>query len=171
MTRDIKWLKEEINKLESEPSQRYPHDETVWACEVLELVDEVKQSGLPVVPSYVAEVIEHYKKIGGTIHQVTGLNSVLFKHDFPEVYKNNTRELQELIARAWLEGYTVSDEPKYRVVVKVGKDEGVFFLAKDSNDKIQLGTSESEIDMTAEELLLTEKEIKDYNESFWQFVD
>ena len=75
----------------------------------------------------------------------------------------------EIFARAWLDGYEVEKEKLYHVVNK----ENYFMLRKYDGLVDILHTSSS---MSRDEygkdtrFMLTEKEIKDYDERFWAFA-
>jgi len=72
---------------------------------------------------------------------------------------------QKTLARAWLDGYEVEKEKKYRV-----KDKNVFMLFK--LDGKVVPTAEHFIVSTTSNIEndLTEQEIKDYDERYWPFA-
>lgn len=75
----------------------------------------VPKQELPVIPQWVADNIESNKKVG------TRLNVAM--SEFPELKLEkelgiDENECNELYARAWLDGYTVIEEPLYYAMVK-----------------------------------------------------
>ena len=81
---------------------------------VLDLVEKLDEPNKPVVPQFVADWIERERKAGGDLED-------LFDDIVCEQYQLEWfREEQNmnLVARAWLDGYEVEKEKRYRVRLK-----------------------------------------------------
>ena len=88
----------------------------------IELIDETQK---PVIPQFVAEFITEQKKLGHTLsYSIDASMSDIVA----EWYWDNS----ELFARAWLDGYEVEKEKRYRVKIRATKH----YFAKDGNRKI-----------------------------------
>lgn len=76
-----------------------------------------------VIPEYVVEYIEDLKEKGATLHQATDLDNMYVQTNHPKVFKwqsNEPAEKQEIIAKAWLNGYV--SEKEYMCVAKLSLD-------------------------------------------------
>lgn len=80
------------------------------------------------VPQFVADWIEYFKKCSGTLYGSTAPYSYYgraitddFEGDVTEVLRW-IRNNSEVYARAWLDGYEVEEEPKYKVKLKNTND-------------------------------------------------
>ena len=119
--KDKKWLKEEIKKLITEESQYMPHDEMVDLELVLLTIDKLEEPTKPVIPKFVADWIESYRKktlvelINDAVYS-SDEDSKCFRRWFHEEmgFESN---YSEFLARAWLDGYEVEKEKRYRVVL------------------------------------------------------
>lgn len=96
--------------------------------EVLDLVELLDEPQKPTIPQFVADWIEECKKkgdlsLGGAIQLPR-----------PEIYgwladwKN-----QETFARAWLDGYTVEEEKKYKITL-LNRNDGDLYLVNQNAD-------------------------------------
>ena len=81
------------------------------------IIDTIKQLDEPEkvkVPQFVAEHIEHSKEIGRDLQDA--MNSSLINKQVDQwLYTKNN---METFARAWLDGYEVEEEKRYRVKIK-----------------------------------------------------
>ena len=78
----------------------------------IEQLDEQK----PVkVPQFVAEIIEYYKKQNATLYDA--LREKNFNKQYNE-WLMNEQDAYNKVARAWLDGYEVEEEKRYRVKIK-----------------------------------------------------
>lgn len=85
---------------------------TEIAITSIEQLDEQK----PVkVPQFVAEIIEYYKKQNATLYDV--LREKNFNKQYNE-WLMNEQDAYNKVARAWLDGYEVEEEKRYRVKIK-----------------------------------------------------
>ena len=76
-----------------------------------------------IIPDYVAEYIEELKETGATLHQATGMDDTYVETNYPKVFKWQSidqAEKQEIIAKAWLNGYV--NEKEYICVAKLSLD-------------------------------------------------
>lgn len=89
--------------------------EGAWVGNQLKDADKIRQElNKPVIPQFVAEHIEHSKKIGRDLQD--SMNSSSIHKEVDEwLYTDNN---MDLFARAWLDGYEVEEEKRYLVKVK-----------------------------------------------------
>lgn len=87
-----------------------------WVGNQLKDADKIRQELNRVkIPSFVAEIIEYYKKQNATLYDA------LREKNFNKQYDNwllNEQGAYDKVARAWLFGYEVEKEPKYTVRMK-----------------------------------------------------
>ncbi|HFD0848860.1 TPA: DUF1642 domain-containing protein [Enterococcus hirae] len=137
--------------------------------EILEDLKQLDEPQKPVVPKFVADWIELCKEKADLISCLSGS----YEYGVNQ-YKRITEDEdwlfeadhQELVARAWLFGYEVKNEPLYEVII------GNLFLVKkftDRNDisfvnKVELCWWEKSA------YQLTEPEIKAIDERYWAFA-
>lgn len=69
----------------------------------------------PVIPQFVAEIIEYYKRNNATLYDALGEKN--FNKQYSE-WLLNEQNAYDKVARAWLDGYEVEKEKRYRVSVK-----------------------------------------------------
>ena len=85
-----------------------------WVGQQLKDADKIRQElNKPVIPEFVVDWIEHCRGLGYSLYQAMEL-----VHENAEIKKwfifvDN----QDLFARAWLDGYEVEKEKKYKVVL------------------------------------------------------
>lgn len=131
----------------------------------------VSKQELPVIPRYVADFIEARKHVFiNTLQHVfhramENRVSELFEEEYDWV-----RHHSETFARAWLDGYTVADEPLYYVI----NNQNYFLLAKDKGHGFVFSTGGNSklgnTDNISATFKLTEQEIKDYDERYMAFA-
>nr|DAR65132.1 MAG TPA: Protein of unknown function (DUF1642) [Caudoviricetes sp.] len=81
---------------------------------ILDLVEQLDEPHKPVVPQFVADWIEDSKKHCKNVVE-------FFKYKYPNIEMIKWIESEkrfDLVARAWLDGYTVEKEKRYLVKVK-----------------------------------------------------
>ena len=78
----------------------------------IELIDETQK---PVVPQFVAEIIEYYKGQNATLYDA--LREKNFNKQYNE-WLLNEQDAYNKFARAWLDGYEVEREKRYSVKIK-----------------------------------------------------
>nr|DAM52316.1 MAG TPA: Protein of unknown function (DUF1642) [Caudoviricetes sp.] len=98
--------------------------------EVLDLVRQLDEPQKVVVPQCVAEKIEYFKKTGDwdLFQAMDYLFGEKETRQWLE-YKNN----QETFARAWLDGYTVEEEKKYKITL-LNRNDGDLYLVNQNAD-------------------------------------
>jgi hypothetical protein len=113
---------------------------TGWAVYVYieELIKSIDEPKKVVVPQFVADWIEYFKKCSGTLYGSTVPYSY-YGHTITDDFEGDVTKVLEWIrnnsetyARAWLDGYEVEKEPKYTVKIKATKH----YFAKDGNGRI-----------------------------------
>lgn len=90
--------------------------EGAWVGNQLKNADKIRQElNTPVIPKFVAEIIEYYKKQNATLYDA------LREKNFNKQYNDwllNEHDAYNKFARAWLFGYEVEEEKRYLVKVK-----------------------------------------------------
>lgn len=104
-----------IKKYENEWKEHSPFNETAsYALMVKSFLDQLKKMDEPqkvTIPQFVADFIAEQKKLG---HTLSYSIDACMSDRVAEWYWDNS----ELFARAWLDGYTVEKEKRYRVKIK-----------------------------------------------------
>ena len=75
--------------------------------------------------------------------------------------------LYEFVNAYLTDQYEVKEEPKFYVSSK--ETSGFWFLSKNNDGSVIIGTNKDYFDADWESLKLTEQEIKDYDERYWPF--
>ena len=125
----------------------------------------------PVVPKFVADWIELCKEKADLISCLSGS----YEYGVNQ-YKRITEDEdwlfeadhQELVARAWLDGYEIEKEPLYYVklpVVYFNHWDLEAYLMKDDRGNITIADNNDFDDMK-----FTESEIKEIDERYWPFA-
>ena len=87
-----------------------------WAGQQLKVADKIRQKlNKPVIPQFVAEIIEYYKGQNATLYDA--LREKNFNKQYNE-WLMNEQDAYNKVARAWLDGYEVEEEKRYRVKIK-----------------------------------------------------
>ena len=119
--------KELIDKIESLPSLTSITSIRPYVDKkiVLGLISQLDEPEKVVIPQFVADWIEYFKKCSGTLYGSTAPYSYYgraitddFEGDVTEVLRW-IRDHSEVYARAWLDGYEVEKEKEKRYVVKI----------------------------------------------------
>lgn len=125
----------------------------------------------PIIPQFVADWIEKWKKEGLTMHEWFSFDfndedeDKVAKWLYDNDYEENTRR-EYLLIDAIRYGYEVEKEKKYYVDLDTAA-----YVAKWNGDN-QVGIYTDGISGSDEfEFYLTEKEIKDYDKRFWVFAE
>lgn len=96
---------------------------------VIELIEQLDEPEKVKIPQFVAEIIEYYKGQNATLYDV--LREKNFNKQYSE-WLLNEQNAYDKVARAWLDGYEVEKEKRYRVKIRATKH----YFAKDGNRKI-----------------------------------
>lgn len=90
--------------------------EGAWVGNQLKDADKIRRElNRPVVPQFVAEIIEYYKRNNATLYDA------FIEKNFNKQYSEwllNEQNAYDKVAKAWLDGYTVEKEKRYLVKVK-----------------------------------------------------
>lgn len=105
-------LIESITHLPSDCSGPRPMIDKLTTLELIKLLDEPEKVK---IPQFVANWIEHFKKTGDW--DLFQAMDYLFEHTITCEWIE-TKNNQELFARAWIEGYEVEKEKRYWVKMK-----------------------------------------------------
>ena len=181
MKKDKDWLSEQVGELDSTDAvfneSGLPYIDTVVSIErVFDLIyqldePEVLSEELPVIPQFVADWIKEMKQDERPLYSV--MSSLLNKtnHEWA-VWKSANKNFSEVVAQAWLYGYTVEKEPKYCVVFPEITGSNERYLVKD-NDSGNLwidgglGYIKRVEDISYK---FTEQEIKEFDDRYWAFA-
>lgn len=98
--------------------------------DVLDLVKQLDEPKPVQVPQFVAEIIEYYKG------QNTTLYDALREKNFNKQYNEwlmNEQDAYNKVARAWLDGYTIEEEKKYKITL-LNRNDGDLYLVNQNAD-------------------------------------
>src|SRR5699024_943939 len=189
MKKDIEWLRHKLEDLrwvdnhmsrqcETGSGDQLYYDGSVAATErALDYLDEldsqeVLSQELPVVPAWFHEWWKDvYKGEGNLLHNIAQFHDKLYSSETREmgVYiedSGNKKKLLNIIINEL--DYVVEDEQKYFVSSR--ESVGFWFLSKNNDNEVVIGTNKDYYDRKWESLKLTEEEIKDYDSRYWAFA-
>ena len=119
------------------------------------------------IPLFVADWLDSKKKYRHSLRASIDVDWQLVPKEIKDWVSTGTND--EVFARAWLDGYNIEKEQLYHVL----NTEGHFLLRK-YEDKVcgmRLSAAVTPKDIgSADWFLLTEREIKNYDERFWAFA-
>ena len=178
---DLKQL-DEPEVLSRKITEENGMSESEWAGVIDRHKRHLEQEGYvviekPTIPQFVAELIENRKGNRTLYSALDELNIKLLKESQWQEWNekrfghNGHGDAQELIARAWLDGYTVEEEQKYYVLSK--ELHPMLCESAGTDKKIMESTTQLTINekgLYKEQYALTEQEIKDYDERYWPFA-
>lgn len=96
-----------------------------WAGQQLKVADKIRQKlNKPVIPQFVAEIIEYYKGQNATLYDA--LREKNFNKQYNE-WLMNEQAAYDKVARAWLDGYTIEEEKKYKITL-LNRNDGDLYL-------------------------------------------
>ena len=159
-------LKEKVKSLESfNPCTGTDFEWGFDVCrhEVLSLIQALDEPQKVKVPEFVAEWIEYVKKKGDSFYD-SFKPWDLYGAEYVEADRWITNNGEEY-ARAWIDGYEVEEEPKYRVLFPCDKRKTGHQFSYLMEDGRQCYCSDLE---TIPEL--TESTIKSIDERYWPFA-
>ena len=169
MKKDKEWLKQELMWLDF----RISEIGKVRLREVFELVDQLDEPEKPVVPQFVADCIEHYKRAENSLGELLAhieyenllkpklkMLSEVVEWVYPDDFSNSEDRI-DLIAIAWLHGYELEKEKLYRIKFSDNQ-----YASRFNNEKISSM-------LTGKELATqyTEEEIKAIDKRYWTFAE
>ena len=141
--------------------------------QVLTFIEQIDEPQKPVVPKFAAEWIEECKSKG------VYLCAAMSNDDNKTFYWLDTKEKQDIFARAWLDGYKIEQEKLYTVEIPNPNGSGYskIYLARNKDGKVELfiwscyTSIEFADDWKQEDnAQLTESEIKQDFDFLWQFA-
>ena len=161
MKKDIEWLKKEVEKQDVVMDKGY-----IYTSDLIYLIDsldepEVLSQDLPVVPTWFDEWWKDIPKGGGNLfHNIGRFQDELFSFETIEAYDyisgpDNKKKLLNIIINEL--DYVVEDEQKYFVSSR--ESVGFWFLSKNNDNEVVIGTNKDYYDRKWESLKLTEEEI------------
>ena len=133
---------------------------------------EVLSQELPVVPTWFDEWWKDvYKGEGNLLHNIAQFHDKLYSSETREVGvyiedSGNKKKLLNIIINEL--DYKVEEEQKYFVSSR--ESIGFWFLTKDNDGEVAIGTNKDYYDRKWESLKLTEQEIKDYDARYMFFA-
>lgn len=133
-------------------------------CDVLRnvLAPKVNEPSKPVIPKFVAEAFEKVK--GSNVYAESILKDMYNSSDEVAIWLVAPSN-EKLLLRAWLDGYEVEEEKLYYVLNKHGQTLLVFI-----GGVVCLSSGYVLRDGNKDKYQLTEKQIKDYDERYWEFA-
>ena len=172
------WLKNEIENMGSETSENYPHEQMVDREEVLNLIDQLDKPRKVIIPQFVAD---WWERDGDSVTMYGG-ESIDKKRKLDLVSCFQDRGLIDSLSKVevWIDEnesnfldlvngkvYEVEKEQLYYVLNKQGK---TLLMLMSGEVCTSGGYALSESTFTKDIYQLTEKQIKDYDERYWQFA-
>lgn len=82
------------------------------------------------VPQFVAEIIEYYKGQNATLYDA--LREKNFNKQYNE-WLMNEQDAYNKVARAWLDGYTIKEEKKYKITLLNRNDGDLYLVNQNAN--------------------------------------
>lgn len=105
---------EAIKKVEQMGEYERFVNELIPKLSVLKILNQLDEPKKPVVPQFVADWIERERKSGGDLEDL--FDDIVCEQKHLEWFREE--ENMNLVARAWLDGYTVGKEKRYTVKIK-----------------------------------------------------
>ena len=139
-TTQTRWLNDILKELGDEyGSMKYREGyeqgkfEGAWVGNQLKDADKIRQElNKPVIPQFVADWIEYCKTNGIALgYALYCSTKASGKRTYRWIVKN--LDNQEIFARAWLDGYTVEEEKKYKITL-LNRNDGDLYLVNQNAD-------------------------------------
>lgn len=119
MKKDKEWLKKEINIMSRTITNNGVGEYVgISRKSTLDLIDQLDEPELPVIPQFVVDVIDRYKERGSIYSLFVAIKQGSFVSEFVDWFCKEGND--EVMVRSWLDGYEVEKEKLYRV--KISKD-------------------------------------------------
>ena len=93
-------------------------------------MNEKQITDLIEIPQFVAKIIEYYKRQNATLYDV--LREKNFNKQYNE-WLMNEQDAYNKVARAWLDGYTIEEEKKYKITL-LNRNDGDLYLVNQNAD-------------------------------------
>ena len=121
-----------IERIEVLPYTEGPIADTItinrnWMLESIEQLGEPEKVQ---IPQFVAEIIEYYKGQNATLYDA--LREKNFNKQYNE-WLMNEQDAYNKVARAWLDGYEVEEEKRYRIKLKSNSEEIDYLVNTERN--------------------------------------
>lgn len=138
-TTQTRWLNDILKELGDDyGSMKYRNGyeqgklEGAWVGNQLKDADKIRQElNKPVIPQSVAEYIEHQKNED---YHLLGAMAEIRSHKNKEIDEWFTDDdNMELFARAWLDGYEVEEEKKYKITLLNRNDGDLYLVNQNAN--------------------------------------
>ena len=97
---------------------------------VLGLVKQLDEPQKVTIPQFVAEIIEYYKKQNATLYDAVREKNFNKKYDD---WLLNEQGAYDKVARAWLDGYEIEEEKRYRIKLKSNSEEIDYLVNTERN--------------------------------------
>lgn len=97
---------------------------------VLGLVKQLDEPQKVTIPQFVAEIIEYYKKQNATLYDAFREKNFNKKYDD---WLLNEQGAYDKVARAWLDGYEIEEEKRYRIKLKSNSEEIDYLVNTERN--------------------------------------
>lgn len=129
MIKNKEWFKERIRfeqmELAYAKNKYYPEEKIMTSESIFYLIDQLEEPEKVVIPMFVAEWIELCKEMAYLSDCLESRFEYGIDNSKTEIFKDENDWLLEknnitLVARAWLDGYTIEPEKRYRLKCKNG---------------------------------------------------
>jgi len=144
MNKNKEWLRKEAKKNYYLKDLGVSSEPKIMAIKIENLIDQLEEPELPAIPKFVANYLEGCKE---NEHNLFGAYEFAHKEVSNWIFDAEKKaERIDIIAKAWLDGYTIEQEKRYRLklnlpiidfseknYLNIYKDGGEHFL----NDKVE----------------------------------
>ena len=189
MKKDKEWLARKVRNLPSDSEIGYSKVRIADALLLIEQLDEPdldvpddidlepysyrkgyqagEEAKKVIVPYFIDEFIKDARnKIG----DIATAMWEMYEYEYPKVFDWVLEDgNDEILMKAFANDYEVEKETLYKVSSN-DNSSGFWFLTKDNDGKVVIGTNEDYFNSEWESIKLTEKEIKDYDPRYWAFA-
>ena len=93
-------------------------------------MNEKQITDLIEIPQFLAEIIEYYKGQNATLYDA--LREKNFNKQYNE-WLMNEQDAYTKVARAWLDGYTIEEEKKYKITLLTRNDGDLYLVNQNAN--------------------------------------
>ena len=141
---------EKIDRVLSSPRSigGYPYDYEDGLRYAKNIINQIDEPERPVIPKFVARAIETHKALGKSLHSLSYLTN---NKEYNEWLRSDMKikpERFEMVARAWLDGYEVEQERRYKAVLPnlyeeenvlhFSQEDEVWYFNNDFNDNVSV---------------------------------
>ncbi|WP_051910482.1 DUF1642 domain-containing protein [Carnobacterium pleistocenium] len=133
-----------------------------------DLVRKLREPELPVIPQFIADYLDDFKKQNLTLGDALDTHFEDDKQIHAWLYEDGEVRNDEAFARAWLDDYTIEKEKLYKVVLTTSEGR---VLAKTIPDNIVFISHVMDDGNKHSKKKFTEQEIKAIDERYWAFAE